>query len=134
MAKIRKFFVSNSSSSSFCIAGYGIEVGSDNKIITQILNNKNMKLEDPYGEGTGFCAYNNYGDVEEWLHSIWLNNDRKYELGISEFGNKIYIVANPYELDENKSINEIKKDIRKDLQDLGFQEKDINIEFIAESY
>ena len=93
-----------------------------------------MKLEDPYDEGTGFCTYDKNGDVYEWLFSIWLNEDKKYSLSISESGNKVYITANPNKLDESKSINEIKKDIRKDLQDLGFQEKDINIKFITESY
>lgn len=96
--KIRTGFVSNSSSSSFCILGVALTLDQE------------------------------YEDMLEELEEKIENTNLQFSLGLEDYYEMIIVGLNPRALDENKTILQHKKEISEEINkafDSNYSEKDI---------
>lgn len=106
--KTRLGFVSNSSSSSFCILGA--------KFWREELE-KVLSLEDPDN------AYANY----EYVKKLANKHGLEFASGLEKWGDDSYFIGlTPYQLNEDISINENRKIIKNKLEEVGLHVDEID--------
>ena len=112
--KIRQGFVSNSSSSSFCILGKSFD-------IRELYKHFNIDEE----------KYEFLSDAEEALESII--NKLGFTIETNYENDCCYIGVNARNLDENKTIKQQREEILKKFKDAGFNLKLDDIKFMIET-